>query len=92
MHMPGTPAGEHWLPAQLVTQALVNLLAQTQCAQTVVGSFLNCVGTDLVPSQDGGECSYLEAGHPAIRSLHPSKDGGLDFNKVVSAVSSKVVG
>lgn len=72
--MPGTPAGEHCLPAQLVTQALINFLAQT-----VVGSFLNCIGTNLVPSQDGGECSYLEVGHPAICSMHPLHGWGIGF-------------
>lgn len=46
VHMPGTPAVKGWLPAQLVIKALVNLLAQTQCTQTVVDSFLNCTGTD----------------------------------------------
>lgn len=29
VHMPGTSAVKHWLPAQLVMQAVVNLLAQT---------------------------------------------------------------
>lgn len=46
VHMPGTSAVKHWLPAQLVTQAVVNLLAQTQCTQTVAGTFLNWTGTD----------------------------------------------
>lgn len=32
--MPGTLAADHWLPAQLVMQALINLLAQTQCAHS----------------------------------------------------------
>lgn len=46
VHLPGTSAVKHWLPAQLVTQAVVNLLAQTQCTQTVAGTFLNWIGTD----------------------------------------------
>jgi len=45
VRVPGTPAAKHWLPAQPAVRAVVNLLAQTQCTQTVVDSFLNCTGT-----------------------------------------------
>lgn len=89
--MSGTPTPEHWLPAQLVIQALVSL-AQTQRTQTVefVNSFLNCTGTDRFhhKMEESGFISRRNTRQSALWTH--SVDWGSPFNKVESAVSSKV--